>query len=72
VTARPPQESGGGFDAYLELVRRLPLHPIRSDAELDRAVAVLDGLLSRKKLAPGERGYLDVMSDLVERYESRE
>jgi HTH-type transcriptional regulator/antitoxin HigA len=60
---------GRNEDKYLELVRRLPLRPIRSDAELDAAVAVIDGLTDRD-LSPPERDYLDVLGDLVEAYEN--
>jgi HTH-type transcriptional regulator / antitoxin HigA len=57
-------------DSYLALVRALPLRPIRSDAELDRAIAMIDSLISRAELNAGEEDYLDVLSDLVHRYES--
>ena len=49
-------------DPYLGLVRRFPLRPIRSDGELDEAVAVVNSLLSRPRLAPGESDYLEVLS----------
>jgi HTH-type transcriptional regulator/antitoxin HigA len=58
-------------DQYLELVRRFPLRPIRSDAELDAAIAVIDGLLDRD-LSPPEQDYLDVLGDLVEAYEDEQ
>src|SRR4051812_30091811 len=54
---------------YLALVRRCPLLPIRSEAELDRAIARLDALSDRGRLAPDEREYLLVLAALVERYE---
>ena len=34
-------------EAYLALIRAFPLRPIRSEAELRRAIAVLDGLIDR-------------------------
>ena len=55
--------------SYLALIRQFPLRPVRSDAELDRAVAVVDGLIDRDRLDQAESDYLDVLSDLVERYE---
>lgn len=55
---------------YLDLVRQFPLRPIRSDLELDEAVKVIDSLLSRRSLIPDEEDYLDVLGDLVKRYES--
>jgi HTH-type transcriptional regulator/antitoxin HigA len=57
-------------DRYLELVRRFPLRPLRTDADLDAAVAVIDSLLDRPKLSPPEQDYLDVLGDLVEAYET--
>ena len=54
---------------YLELVRRFPLRPLRSDEELDRAGAIVDALLDAKERSLGEDDYLDVLSDLIERYE---
>lgn len=56
-------------DRYLELVCQVPLRPIRSEAELDRAIAIIDGLLDQEKLSHDEQDYLDVLSDLVEKYE---
>ena len=58
--------------AYLKLVRTFPLRPIRSDDSLDRAIAVINSLLDRDDLSPAEADYLDVLSDLVERYETEE
>jgi HTH-type transcriptional regulator/antitoxin HigA len=57
-------------DTYLDLIRKLPLRPIRSEAELDQATAVLNGLLDRDWLDAAEQDYLDVLGDLIERYEN--
>jgi HTH-type transcriptional regulator / antitoxin HigA len=65
VTAAP-----GGMDpGYLALIRRFPLRPIRSDAELDAASEVVDDLTGRSDLSPAESDYLDVLGDLVEKFE---
>lgn len=58
-----------GRDRYLEWIREFPLRPIRSDRELNAALAVIDELLDQRHLTCEERDYLDVLSDLVERYE---
>jgi HTH-type transcriptional regulator/antitoxin HigA len=50
----------------------LPLRPIRSAEELDRAIAAINGLLDRPELDQDEEDYLDVLSDLVHRFESEE
>jgi HTH-type transcriptional regulator / antitoxin HigA len=60
----------GTDDRYLGLVRAFPLRPIRSDPELDRAIAVIDSLITRDDLDPGEQDYLDVLGDLVHKYEA--
>jgi HTH-type transcriptional regulator / antitoxin HigA len=57
-------------DLYLDLVRRVPLRPIRREDELDRAISLVDELLDRPTLRLEEHDYLDVLSDLIERYES--
>jgi HTH-type transcriptional regulator / antitoxin HigA len=56
-------------DRYLELVRRFPLRPLRTDADLDAAVTVIDSLTDQDELSVPEQDYLDVLSDLVEAYE---
>jgi HTH-type transcriptional regulator/antitoxin HigA len=56
-------------DRYLELVRRFPLRPIDSKAELDDAIMVIDSLIDQDELNDAELDYLDVLSDLVEAYE---
>jgi HTH-type transcriptional regulator / antitoxin HigA len=59
----------GGDQAYLTLIRRFPLRPIRTDAELDAASRLIDELADRDDLSPAELDYLDVLGDLVEKYE---
>jgi HTH-type transcriptional regulator/antitoxin HigA len=56
-------------NAYWQLIRRFPLRPIRSEDELDRAIAIIDELIDREELDAWEKDYLDVLSDLTERYE---
>ena len=62
---KPPPAS------YLALIRRFPLRPITSDTELDQATAVINSLLDRDNLDRAEEDYLDVLGDLVERYEDK-
>ncbi len=57
-------------DRYFDLVVRFPLRPIHSDEELEGAVKMVDSLLDRRDLAPEEEDYLEVLGDLIERYES--
>jgi len=62
--------TGNVPDRYFELVLQFPLRPIRSDEELGHAVQVVDALVGKPCLSQEEEDYLDVLSDLVERYES--
>ena len=56
---------------YLELIRSFPLRPIRSEAELDRAEAMLRRLLDAPKLSQVEQDYHEVLGNLIEEYESK-
>lgn len=55
---------------YFELVRRFPLRPIRNEKELAQAVAVIDDLIVRETRTAEADDYLEVLSDLVEKYEA--
>jgi HTH-type transcriptional regulator/antitoxin HigA len=57
-------------DAYLTLIRTFPLRPLRSEAELDEALVIIDTLVVKDALAAAEADYLAVLSDLVEQYEA--
>ena len=59
-----------GRDRDSPPVRRFPSRPIRTDAELDRAIVAIDELIARPELAPGERDDLDVLGALVAEYEA--
>jgi HTH-type transcriptional regulator / antitoxin HigA len=56
--------------AYLSLVKRFPLTPIKNDKHLAAAQEVIDALLQEDLDASGE-DYLDVLSDMVIAYEDR-
>ena len=55
---------------YFQLVRRFPLRPIRSGQELDKATWVIDELIAQEHRSDEAADYLDVLSDLIEKYES--
>ena len=57
-------------DTYLTLIRTCPFRPLRSEADLDEAMAILDGLVVKDTLSAPEADYLAVLSDLVEQYEA--
>ena len=54
---------------FLALNRRFPLRPIHSDDALARANAIVRELILRDDLDPAEEDYLDVLGDLVWKYE---
>ncbi|QEH35192.1 helix-turn-helix protein [Aquisphaera giovannonii] len=60
---------GKSQDSYLDLVRAFPLAAIRSEGHFAEAQEVMDGLLARGGMGPGEAMYLDALSDLVATYE---
>jgi HTH-type transcriptional regulator/antitoxin HigA len=56
---------------YLALFRTFPIRPIRSENELDEAIAVVRDLFCRREpLNAHEQDYLDVLSHEIERYEA--
>jgi HTH-type transcriptional regulator / antitoxin HigA len=69
VKVRP--SSHRASDSYLALARAFPIRPIRSDAVLDKAIAVVDRLLScGRMLDDQEHDYLESLSHEIERYEN--
>ena len=59
---RPPGRDSSLTASYLALIRRFP-PPIHSEAELERATAVINSLVDPDKLDAAEEDYLDVLSD---------
>jgi HTH-type transcriptional regulator/antitoxin HigA len=57
---------------YFELIKRFPLRPITTEAENDRAAEACDELTDRiNDLSPAEEDYLEVLTDLIIKFESR-
>jgi HTH-type transcriptional regulator/antitoxin HigA len=65
-------QTGRERDSYLKLVLKFPVRPLRTDKELDRAIKMIDSLIIRGDLDAGEQDYLDILTDIVERYEANE
>ena len=61
---------GTGRDPYVELMRKFRLRPLRTDEDLDRAIEMIDSLIVRGDLERGERDYLDILTGIVEKYET--
>ena len=58
-------------DAYLELIRRFPLRPIRNDAEADQAAKILDRYFPRGDLDAGTADYIHALATLLADYQDR-
>jgi HTH-type transcriptional regulator/antitoxin HigA len=63
-------QAGAEQEAYLKLVLKFPLRPLRTGKELDRAIKMIDSLIIRGDLDSGEQDYLDILTDIVEKYEA--
>lgn len=66
VSGSPDKNAGG---RWLELAAEFPLRPIRSDAELQRAIAMIDRLIDIGSPAREEEDYRDVLAGLIADYE---
>src|SRR5262249_18420120 len=58
-------------DDYLDLIKRFPLRPLRSDADLKSAGRVLDALVGRDDLSRGQRDYMEGLVRFVRDFEAR-
>ena len=57
---------------YEKLIKRFPLRPIRDDAQTEQAAEICDMLIDRgDSLSQAERDYLEVLTDLISKYESK-
>ncbi|MBU6452703.1 MAG: hypothetical protein KGS72_13035 [Cyanobacteria bacterium REEB67] len=58
--------------AYQKLIKRFPLRPIRDNKQNDLAAGVCDALVERgDQLSQAERDYLEVLTDIIAKYESK-
>ncbi len=69
ATRNKPTWTGRGRDSYLQNVIEFPLVSIRTQRQFVAAQKVLDRLLAKGRLDPGEALYLDALADLVATYE---
>ena len=54
---------------YNELIEIFELRPIKDDQELDQAIKIVDKLTNLATYNIDEQDYLDILSDIVEKYE---
>jgi antitoxin component HigA of HigAB toxin-antitoxin module len=58
--------------AYSRLIKRFPLRPIRDDKQNEQAAEICNMLIDRgDSLSQAERDYLEVLTDLIAKYESK-
>jgi len=55
---------------YLDLIKEFPLRPLRSEEDLDAAIAMIDRIRAKKDRGQEENDYLEVLAGLVETYEA--
>src|SRR5438105_4590090 len=58
-------------DDYLNLIKRFPLRPLRSEGDLNSAGAVLDSLVGRGDLTSGQRDYVEGLARFIRDYEAQ-
>ena len=65
--------TGHAKDSYLDLVRKFPLVPLKTEAQYDAALSFLKKLAVRDEatLDEGESAYLEALTRFVEDYEER-
>jgi hypothetical protein len=68
VPDNPPL--GDADPAYTTLIARPPLRPTRVDAKLAAAAVAIHELTDRDDLSFAESDYLDVLRDLVQKFEN--
>jgi HTH-type transcriptional regulator / antitoxin HigA len=58
---------------YFDLIARFPLKPLATEKAREAAQAIIDELVDRgfDDLSEGEEAYLDVLSDLMKKYEDQ-
>jgi HTH-type transcriptional regulator / antitoxin HigA len=76
MTKRKPKTAleklyGRSTHRYLELIYQFPLRPIRTEADLDDAIAVAGTLfdIAEEDLIAPENDYLDILCNVIEKYE---
>lgn len=70
-TLAKPRKKTKQSDRYLELVLEFPLRPITAGAQARRAREITEALEAKPKLSRDERDYLEVLGDLIEKYEDK-
>jgi HTH-type transcriptional regulator/antitoxin HigA len=56
---------------YAELVALFPLRPLHDEVDYDNALEVAEALVGSVGLSEDQADYLDVLTDIIQKYESR-
>jgi HTH-type transcriptional regulator/antitoxin HigA len=57
--------------AYAELVALFPLRPLHDEVDYDNALEIAEALVGPVDLSADQADYLDVLTDIIQKYESR-
>ena len=75
MTKTTTRKTGGGGQVapadYIALVRQFPVRPLKSEAEHEAALAMVESLVGRDDLTSGQEMYLDALGVFIEIYEVR-
>jgi HTH-type transcriptional regulator / antitoxin HigA len=55
---------------YAELVSLFPLRPLHDEVDYDNALEVAEGLVGSVGLSDDQADYLDVLTDIIQKYEA--
>jgi HTH-type transcriptional regulator / antitoxin HigA len=58
--------------SYAGLVAAFPLRPLDDEVDYDNALATAQALVGRTDLTKDQADYLDVLADIIQKYESRQ
>ncbi len=56
---------------YAELVAQFPLRPLHDEVDYDNALEVAEALVGLTDLTEDQADYLDVLTDIIQKYEGR-
>jgi antitoxin component HigA of HigAB toxin-antitoxin module len=56
--------------SYAELIARFPLRPLHDEVDYDNALEAADALVGLANLNEDQQDYLDVLTDIIQKYEA--
>jgi HTH-type transcriptional regulator / antitoxin HigA len=57
--------------SYASLIAKFPLRPLHDEVDYDNALEVAESLVGLPRLSADQADYLDVLTDIIEKYEGR-